>query len=284
VVQLRGDDGGQVSGSARGSTPAAHAPAGGTPAGAAPPPPPLVRYGNFLFKYRDALFPAVLLAIFVLSRPRWPAGDRRLDDLLDVAGFAIALAGQVLRAAVVGYAYIIRGGKNKQVYAEDLVTRGFFNHGRNPLYVGNILILLGLLLIWNSPLGYLAGGPFFLVGYVAIVAAEEAFLRRKFGAEYDAYCARVPRWGVRLRGLGKSLEGMSFNWSRVVVKEYGSAAYWMAGALALMLADSLRNGAWDDRPAYHAALAAGIGLVGVLWGVARWLKKSKRLTEHGPAR
>jgi protein-S-isoprenylcysteine O-methyltransferase Ste14 len=269
------------------SQPVSHAPPQAASASAppsAPPPSPLVRYGNFLFKYRDALFPAVLLGIFVLSRPRWPAGDARLDDLLDLAGFAVALAGQVLRVAVVGYAYIIRGGKNKQVYAEELVTRGFFNHGRNPLYVGNILILLGLLLIWNSPLGYLVGGPFFLVGYVAIVAAEEAFLRRKFGAEYDAYCARVPRWGVRFRGLGRSLEGMSFNWSRVIVKEYGSAAYWMAGALALMLADSLRNGAWADRPAYHAALAGGIALVVVLWAVARWLKKSKRLTEHGPGR
>jgi protein-S-isoprenylcysteine O-methyltransferase Ste14 len=266
-----------VSGPVSGSTPAADA----VPAAA---PPPLVRYGNFLFKYRDALFPAVLLAIFVLSRPRWPGGDRGLDDLLDLVGFAVALAGQVLRAAVVGYAYIIRGGRDKKVYAEELVTRGFFNHGRNPLYVGNILILLGLLLIWNSPLGYLLGGAFFLVGYVAIVAAEEAFLRRKFGAEYDAYCARVPRWWVRLEGLGRSLEGMSFNWSRVIVKEYGSAAYWMAGALALMLTDSLRNGAWGDRPAYHTALVVGIGLVVVLWAVARWLKKSKRLTEHGPSR
>ena len=245
----------------------------------APPPSPLVRYGNFLFKYRDALFPAVLLGIFVLSRPRWPAGDARLDDLLDLAGFAVALAGQVLRVAVVGYAYIIRGGKNKQVYAEELVTRGFFNHGRNPLYVGNILILLGLLLIWNSPLGYLVGGPFFLVGYVAIVAAEEAFLRRKFGAEYDAYCARVPRWGVRLRGLGKSLEGMSFNLSRVVVKEYGSAAYWVAGAFVLMLADSLVHQPWGARPVYHAALVAGVLVVAALWWWARVLKHSRRLTE-----
>jgi protein-S-isoprenylcysteine O-methyltransferase Ste14 len=258
--------------------------AAGAAAGSAPPTPPslLVRYGNFLFKYRDALFPIVLLGIFVLSRPRWPQGDARLDDLLDLLGLAVALAGQALRVAVVGYAYIIRGGKNKQVYAEELVTRGFFNHGRNPLYVGNILILLGLLLIWNSPAGYLVGGPFFLLGYVAIVAAEEAFLRRKFGAEYDAYCARVPRWGVRLRGLGASLEGMSFNWSRVVVKEYGSAAYWLAGALALMLADSLRYRAWGDRPAYHAALAGGIVVVFALWAWARWLKKSRRLTEHGP--
>jgi protein-S-isoprenylcysteine O-methyltransferase Ste14 len=248
------------------------------------PPTPLVRYGNFLFKYRDAVFPAVLLALFLLSRPRWPGGDAGADDVMDATGVAVALLGQGLRAAVVGYAYIIRGGKNKQVYAEELVTRGFFNHGRNPLYVGNVLILLGLLVVWNAPLAWGVGVPFFLVGYVAIVAAEEAFLRRKFGPDYDAYAARVPRWGLRLAGLRASLAGMSYNWSRVIVKEYGSAAYWMAGALALMLADSLRNGEWADRPAYHTALAVGIGGVVALWGVARWLKKSKRLTEHGPAR
>jgi protein-S-isoprenylcysteine O-methyltransferase Ste14 len=252
-----------------------------TPAPAAPPTP-LVRYGNFLFRSRDLVFPAVLLALFVATRPRWPGGDARLDDLLDAAGIAVALLGQGLRAAVVGYAYIIRGGKNRQVYAEELVTRGFFNHGRNPLYVGNLLILLGLLVVWNAPAAYLVGVPFFLVGYVAIVAAEEAFLRRKFGAEYDAYCARVPRWGLRLAGLRDSLAGMSFNWSRVVVKEYGSAAYWLAGAFALMLADSLAHTDWADRPGYHAALAGAIAAVAALWGVARWLKKSRRLTEHGP--
>jgi protein-S-isoprenylcysteine O-methyltransferase Ste14 len=246
------------------------------PAGA---PSLLVRYGNFLFRYRDLVFPLVLLALFLLSTPRWPRNDQRLDDWLDLVGVLVALAGQALRLAVIGYAYIIRGGKNKQVYAEDLVTRGFFNHCRNPLYVGNLLILFGLLIVWHSPLAYLVGVPFFLLGYVAIVAAEEAFLAGKFGAQYAAYCARVPRWGVRLRGLGASLEGMHFDWRRVVVKEYGSAAYWMAGACALLLADSLAHQPWAARSAYHAALVAGIVVVAMLWGVARWLKKSKRLQQ-----
>lgn len=245
------------------------------------PEPALVRYGNFLFRWRDALFPAVLLALFLFSRPRWLRGDDRLDDLLDAVGFAVALAGQALRAAVIGYAYIVRGGKNKQVYADDLVTRGFFNHCRNPLYVGNILILLGLLLIWHGWLAYAVGVPFFLLGYAAIVAAEERFLGRKFGAAYAAYCARVPRWRVRLHGLGHSLADMRFNWRRVVLKEYGSAAYWIAGACALMLADSLAYRPWRARPTYHAALVAAIAVVALLWGVARWLKKSKRLREDG---
>jgi protein-S-isoprenylcysteine O-methyltransferase Ste14 len=97
--------------------------------------------------------------------------------------------------AVVGYAYIIRGGKNRQVYAEDLVTGGFFNHSRNPLYVGNLLILLGPAAHMERTAAYLVGVPFFLIGYSAIVAAEEAFLRRKFGAQYDAYAARVTALG-----------------------------------------------------------------------------------------
>ena len=248
------------------------APAGG--------PPVLVRYGNFLFRYRDAVFPAVLLALLVVFRAQWPAADERRDDLLDALGFAVALAGQALRVSVVGYAYIIRGGKNKQVYAEDLVTRGWFAQCRNPLYVGNILILFGLLIIWNSPGAYLVGVPFFLLSYTAIVAAEEAFLSRKFGAEYDAYRARVPRWRVRVRGLNEALDGFSFNWARVILKEYGSAAYWVAGAFVMQLLDSLRYQPWNARPVYHTALVVGVFVVSALWRYARFLKKSKRLTEQ----
>lgn len=109
-----------------------------------------MRYGNFLFRARDAVFPLVLLVLLVAFRPEYPFGSPLWDRRLDLVGLLVAAGGQALRAAVVGYAYIIRGGKNRQVYAEGLVTEGFFAHARNPLYVGNILILAGLFLIWNS--------------------------------------------------------------------------------------------------------------------------------------
>jgi len=240
-------------------------------------PPWLVRYGNFLFRYRNGVFPLVMVALFALSRPHWPAGRDDYDTLLDITGFVVALVGQLIRSGAVGYAYIIRGGKNKQVYAEELVTRGLFNHSRNPLYLGNLLIVLGLLLVWNSTFAYLVGGAFFLVGYIAIVAAEEVFLRRKFGAQYDAYAVRVPRWRIRLGDFRSSLEGLSFSWRRVVLKEYNSAAFWVGIALALMLVDSLLYQPWGSHPARHAALAAAIALTLTAWGVVRWLKKSKRL-------
>ena len=239
----------------------------------------LVRLGNVVFKVRDGLFPAVLVLLFVLTKPEWPGSSQRLDDILDLVGVLVALLGQALRVAVVGTVYVIRGGRNRKVYAEELVSGGFFAHCRNPLYVGNLLVLLGLFLIWNSPAAYLVAVPFFLLAYSAIVAAEERFLRGKFGEEFDAYCARVPRWIPDFRGLKASLAGMRFHWQRVVIKEYGSAAYWMAGAAALLLGDSLSHQPWSARPVYHAVCVAAIPVIALAWGTARWLKKSERLRD-----
>lgn len=239
----------------------------------------LVAWGNFLFKTRDAVFTAVLLLVFLLTKPSWPGGSERWDDLLDVVGVLVALTGQAIRVAVIGTVYIIRGGKDRKVYAEELVTGGFFAHCRNPLYVGNVLVLLGLLTIWNAPVAWAVGVPFFLVGYVAIVAAEESFLRGKFGAPFDEYCARVPRWVPRLTGLRASLQGMEFHYQRVVIKEYGSTAAWMLASCALLLGDSLSHQPWGARPVYHAAVAGAMPVIVVLWGVARWLKKTKRFRD-----
>ncbi len=180
---------------------------GALPEAARPADSLLVRLGNVVFRVRDGLFPAVLVLLFVLTKPEWPRNDQRLDDILDVVGVLVAMLGQALRVAVVGTVYVIRGGRNRKVYAEELVSGGFFAHCRNPLYVGNLLVLLGLFVIWNSTVAYLVAVPFFLVAYSAIVAAEENFLRGKFGEPFDEYCARVPRWIPRLRGLRASLVG-----------------------------------------------------------------------------
>ena len=117
----------------------------------------LERWGTFLFKYRDAVFPAVILATIVLTRPVFPGGSRTADLWLDLLGILVCAAGQALRITVIGYRYIVRGGKNKQVHAEDLVTEGIFALARNPLYVGNIMVLFGLFIIWTAPLLYLIG-------------------------------------------------------------------------------------------------------------------------------
>jgi len=239
----------------------------------------LVRYGNFLFRWRNTIFPVVQLLLFFGLQPKYPAGSERLDNVVDAIGILVALLGQVLRIGVIGFAYIIRGGKNQRVYAEDLVTSGFFAHCRNPLYVGNMLVLLGLFLLHNNPWVYIIGVPFFLLAYIAIVAAEEAYLRAKFGAAYDAYMRDVPRWIPRFRALRESVSGMRFNWRRVLLKEYGSTFAWTAAAVAIMASDTLWYFEYGERATYLNALVVVFVVLVVGYGIARYLKLSRRLRE-----
>ncbi|HEV8362566.1 MAG TPA: methyltransferase [Gemmatimonadaceae bacterium] len=237
----------------------------------------LVRYGNFLFHYRNKLFPIVLLGLFFTFRPVLLRGDLGLDRWLDLAGILVALAGQILRIAVIGYVYIIRGGKNERIYAEDLVTGGFFSHSRNPLYLGNILVLLGLFMIHNNPWVYAIGVPFFLIGYVAIVAAEEAYLREKFAAAYDAYARDVPRWFPRLKGIAESIGSMTFNWHRVVLKEYGSTFAWTLGAIVLMTAETLIYSSYRENAVFLNTLWICLAMLAIAYSTVRYLKLTRRL-------
>lgn len=240
-------------------------------AGSASPPRPrplLARLGTLVFRYRDGLFPLLLLLLLGGFRPVHPWAAER-NDWLDVAGLALALIGQAWRVAVIGYAYIRRGGKDRQVYATSLQTAGFFALSRNPLYLGNLLILGGLFLINNNPWVYALGVPFFLVAYSAIVAAEEAYLAARFGAAYADYCRRVPRWLPDLRRLPGTLQGMRFDWRRVVVKEYGSAYAWMVGAVLLLAYGRASSLTAVDRGLVAIALLA----LTAGWIAARYYKK-----------
>jgi protein-S-isoprenylcysteine O-methyltransferase Ste14 len=218
----------------------------------------LVAVGQLFFKVRDVLFPAVLLGAVVASRPGLPFGSPALDRLLDAAGIAVALAGQVLRALVIGLAYIRRGGKQKRVYAESLVQEGIFAHSRNPLYLGNLLGLAGFCLIHNSALCYLVALPFFGFAYWAIIAAEEDYLGRSFGAEFEDYRRRVPAFVPSFAGLRGTMAGFRFDWKRLVRKEYGSTFSGLSLVLGLLV--------WDDYVRFGGAAArAELPVVLAIW-------------------
>jgi len=203
---------------------------------AAPSAPGLMaRVGHLLFKSRDLLFPVLMLVIGFGTRPRVAFGDTRLDHLVDAVGVLVSLSGQALRVMVIGLVYITRGGQNRQVWANALVDGGMFAHCRNPLYVGNALIVLGLAIVHNGWAMYLIAVPAFVVAYACIVAAEEEYLFGRFGDTYVQYCQRVPRWVPSLRGLSRTIQDGSFDWLKVLRKEYGTPFGWMSGALVLLV-------------------------------------------------
>src|SRR5690242_15199506 len=183
----------------------------------------MTRIGNFFFHYRNGLFPLAYLLLFA----KGSLVTAHFKEMA-IAGLLIALSGQVLRAVTIGLEYIIRGGRNRQVYAEKLVTGGMFAHCRNPLYVGNYLVLVGLGVASCSALFLIVALPFFAFAYLAITLAEENYLRKHFGAEFDEYCARVSRYLPRFSRFSETLHGMHYNWRRLLTAEYGSTYSWMA--------------------------------------------------------
>ena len=233
----------------------------------------LIRTGQFFFKYRDVLSPLVFIGLILLTHPRWFRGDMRTDMVSDALGLLLILTGQGLRAAVIGFAYIKRGGKDKKVYAETLVTEGFFAHSRNPLYVGNYLTILGLFVIHNSPWAYLIGFAFYTIMYWTIVLAEEDFLRGKFGADYQEYCRRVNRFVVSFKGLGKSLAGMGYDWKRFIRKEYGTTFSCFSTVLGLLGWERYRNDGWPASREVFAILAGVWSLMLIAYVTARIAKK-----------
>ena len=232
-----------------------------------------VGYGRWLFKHRNKVFTAVLCGLLLGLPPVTIARNVALDRWWDACGFLIALAGQGLRAAVIGLEYIKRGGINKQIHADKLVTSGMFAHCRNPLYVGNLLIIAGLFVMHNHPLVYLLGGAYFITAYIAIVAAEEAYLHDKFGVEFERYCVAVNRWLPRWRGLSDTLGSMEMNWRRMVQKDYGTAYFWLAGAGILMILERLHGTTTGysnaDLPAPGLYLLAVTALFFVVWRLKR---------------
>jgi hypothetical protein len=130
---------------------------------------------------------------------------------------------------------------------------------------------------------YLAGIPFFAFAYLAIVAAEEEYLLRSFGKEYEEYCRRVPRFLLSFRGLRATLGSMAFDWKRLVRKEYGSTFAGASCILALLV--------WDEY-ARHGLGAAQRTLAAVLWAwvpltaaylTARYFKKTGALGRDTPS-
>lgn len=240
-------------------------------------PSPLIAIGNFLFRYRNMVFPVVLIGMAILSRPRPFLGNVNWDPLEDALGIGLALTGQILRVIVIGLAYIKRGGKKKKIYADDLVQEGIFAHCRNPLYVGNILILSGLLLVHNGPLSVWLGLPLVFFTYWTIVLAEEQYLRNKFGPAYEEYCRSVPRFGFHLKGLATTFRGSRFDWKKVLNKEYSTPLAWISAVIALLIWQSLlRAGLEATKPMIYS-LAAFWAILVVAWFAAFIAKKSGRL-------
>jgi protein-S-isoprenylcysteine O-methyltransferase Ste14 len=240
----------------------------------------MVAIGNFFFKYRNWIFILFYGAIFI--RP-WPIfTPEQFGEYYYVwpiaLGLIVTITGQLIRGLTIGLAYIVRGGKEGKPYAEGLVTEGIFNHCRNPLYVGNILMLLGVGILANSLVYVAIVIPIFLFVYQAIVLAEENFLRGKFGPGYDLYCGKVNRWWPSLKGIRRTFSGMQFNWKRWILKEHTTQFIWLIGITLILLLVYPELTGGDDR-LRNLLIGVILGVLLLIYILVRYLKKTGKFRE-----
>jgi protein-S-isoprenylcysteine O-methyltransferase Ste14 len=143
-----------------------------------------------IFKYRSYTPIPFVILMLVFE-------NAAITSLL--VGFLIALIGELVRFWGVSWA----GSETRTTGAVGgtyLVISGPFAYVRNPLYIGNILMYLGLGVMSMALFPYLqiVAIIFFVVQYQVIVKEEEGFLKNKFGNDYKKYLENVPGFFPRL--------------------------------------------------------------------------------------
>lgn len=139
---------------------------------------------QFFFKYRSFTPIPLALMIIAFAHPQ--------KELVLIGILFLAL-GEMIRIWAVSHA----GGatRTRNVGAPFLCTTGPYSRVRNPLYIGNILIFIAIVLIAGTPSLWTMLAvtvTFFIIQYSLIISLEEETLIEIFGDAYDTYRKNVP--------------------------------------------------------------------------------------------
>lgn len=143
------------------------------------------KFAAKIFSYRSYTPIPFLVVMLAFQEATWQSL---------VIGLCIAVFGEFWRLWGVSYA----GSETRttgSVGGTYLVVSGPFSYVRNPLYLGNILLYVGIGVMSMAVFPYLQVGAliFFYVQYHFIIKEEEGYLRQTFGKEYDDFYNNVPR-------------------------------------------------------------------------------------------
>ena len=143
---------------------------------------------------------AVFVSIWTWFVPRWLAGGRLHVQPAAAAISLMAVGGAIMLWCVVAFGWRGLGTPFPLDPPRRLVVNGLYRFVRNPMYVGMGIFLAGEALLIPSITRQMFIMMVLLWGSVTIfiVVHEEPSLRKKFGADYEAYCRNVPRWIPRL--------------------------------------------------------------------------------------
>ena len=166
------------------------------------------KFGNFFFKIRSFTPIPFILALLYFANPTWISVSISL---------LFIIIGEFLRIWSVGYA----GGTTRATAlgaARDLVTTGPYSYVRNPLYLGNLLLSLGVTIFtnvhWLIPILIIG----YFIQYLPIITVEETYLLESCGTVYQTYQEQVPRFLPNFHSYPNPSHH-DFSWSRALKSE-----------------------------------------------------------------
>ncbi len=230
--------------------------------------------GQWLFRWRSYLPLAIIIIIIPAMRGfSYPFGLHIYDLDWEMFCLFISFFGLFIRGYTIGYVPKNTSGRNtKHQIADKLNTKGIYSITRNPLYLGNFFMMLGVVMFvrcwWVTVIYILA----FWLYYERIIMAEESFLKDKFGKEYEEYTNRTPVF-IPNFGLWQPNE-MSFSLRNVLKREYpGFFAVIVSFVILEIIGDYIVDNSIVFDPVWRAIFIFGLSIYLIL----RTLKKKTRL-------
>ncbi|SUJ29032.1 Putative protein-S-isoprenylcysteine methyltransferase [Sphingobacterium spiritivorum] len=232
------------------------------------------RQGNWLFRYRSILAIGILLfALVIFIEMKLNHSPLSVCDyIFEYFCLLISLTGLGIRMYTVGYSPKNTSGSNtiQGQLADTLNTTGIYSLVRNPLYLGNFFMWLGLAMLTENAWFVVCFILLYWMYYERIIFAEEQFLERKFGEEYTEWAARVPVFIPNFNKFSKP--ELKFNINKVLFKEKnGFFALFLLFSFFNIIEENIRKHTHYNMVFITGCLVATVGYL-----IMKWLKTNPR--------
>jgi hypothetical protein len=198
-----------------------------------------------------------------------PSTSEKMNHLWEIFCLAVSFFGLGIRVITIGQIPGGTSGRNtqKQV-AETLNTKGMYSIVRNPLYLGNFFMGLGISLfgrLWWLAVIYIL---IFWLYYERIIFTEEEFLRNKFGDEYLEWANSTPVILPKLSRYKKA--DLPFSVRNVLKREYNG---FFAVIVIMFLLETVEEASTKGEIDFDLGWLVLLGVGFTIWVVLRSLKK-----------
>ena len=194
----------------------------------------LEQSGRWLFRWRGYLPLALFVPVVAgFSDASTIVLGQHVDTVWEIFCVAVSMIGLVIRVATVGRAPGGTSGRRTVggPIASALNTTGMYSVVRHPLYLGNYFEWLGVAMVPRNPWVAVTMSLAFWIYYERIMFAEEEYLRRTFGPEFEAWAAETPAFIPDFARWQSAV--LPFCWRTAIQREH-SGAFALVAAFAVV--------------------------------------------------